>query len=94
MRLEVEPGALTAEGGGQSELAGRILELAGELQSATSASCAAGEPHLSAAIDGCLAGWSQSLAMLAGSVEGLGANLNAAAGAYTGTDTGAMPGRP
>jgi hypothetical protein len=93
VRIEVEAGALSAEGAGQSQLAGQIMELAGELGRASAAACAAGDPQLSGAINDCLATWSQSLSMLAGSVEGLGANLSGAAGAYTGTDLGAMPAR-
>jgi hypothetical protein len=91
MRIEVESGALSGEGSGQTQLAGRIRELAGELGRASSASCSAGDPQLSWAIDECLATWARSLAMLAGSVEGLGANLDAASGAYTGTDQTVMP---
>jgi Excreted virulence factor EspC, type VII ESX diderm len=91
VRIEVETGTLSAEGAGHSQLAGQIAELAGELARASSAACAAGDPHLSAAIDGCLATWSQALGMLAGSVEGLGTNLGGAANAYTVTDRGAMP---
>jgi len=91
MRLEVDAGALSAEGGGQTQLASEITELAAALQGATSAACAAGDPQLTGAINDCLAAWSDSLAMLAGSVEGTGANLTGAANAYTGTDEGAMP---
>jgi hypothetical protein len=91
VRFEVEAGTLSAEGAGQSQLAGQITELAGELARASSAACAAGDPRLSGAIDDCLASWSDSLSMLAGSVEGLSGNLGAAANAYTGTDVGAMP---
>jgi hypothetical protein len=91
VRIEVETGALSAEGAGQAQLAGQIVELGGELARASSAACAAGDPRLSGAITDCLASWSRSLSMLAGSVEGVGTNLDAAAGAYTGTDQGAMP---
>jgi len=91
MRIEVDPGALSAEGTGQTQLAGQILELGSSLEAATSAACAAGDPQLSGAINDCLLAWSDSLAMLADSVEGTGANLSGAANAYSGTDQGAMP---
>jgi len=91
MRLEVDAGALSAEGGGQTQLASQIRELAGAIQGATSAGCAAGDPQLTGVINDCLAAWSDSLAMLAGSVEGTGANLIGASSAYTGTDEGAVP---
>lgn len=80
MRIEVESGALSGEGSGQTQLVGRIRDLAGELSRASSASSSAGDPQLSGAVDECLATWARSLTMLAGSVEGLGANLGAAVG--------------
>lgn len=92
MRIEVDAGALTAEGAGQTQLAGQIMELQGVLRGATSAACAAGDPQLTGAINDCLAAWSDSLAMLAGSVEGMAGNLTGGASAYVGTDQGAMPG--
>lgn len=93
MRIEVDPGALSAEGGGQTQLAGQILELGNALQTASSAASAAGDAQLTGAINDCLLAWSDSLAMLAGSVEGTGGNLTGAANAYSGTDQGAMPTR-
>ena len=93
MRIEVEPGSLSAEGAGQTQLAGQILELGSTLQVASSAASAAGDPQLTGAINDCLLAWSDSLAMLAGSVEGTGGNLTGAANAYSGTDQGAMPSR-
>ena len=91
--FEVEPGQLAAASGSQSHLAGRITELRGELARASTAACAAGDPALSAAITDCLASWSDSLTMLADSVEGGAGNLSAAATAYTGTDQGAVAAR-
>jgi hypothetical protein len=89
-RFEIEPGQLAAASGSQSQLAGRIMELRGELARASSAAWAAGDPSLSAAITDCLASWSDSLTMLAQSVEGGAGNLSAASTAYTGTDSGAI----
>ena len=91
MRVEVDTGALSTEGAGQTGLAGQILELQRAVHGARSAVGAAGDPQLSGAIDNCLSAWSESLAMLAGSVGGMGGNLTGAANAYAGTDQGAMP---
>jgi len=81
MRIEVDTGALSSEGGEQTQLSGQIMGLASALQGATSAACAAGDGQLTGAINDCLTAWSDSLAMLAGSVEGTGANLSGAASA-------------
>lgn len=94
-RIEAQPAALSGAGGRQADLAGRIGELSGRLASSSSASGAAGDPAASEAISGFLSSWQASLALLSDSVAGLGSNLTAASGAYSGTDEGAIPaGRP
>ncbi len=94
-RIEVLPAALDSTGASQSALAGRVYELAGRLEATGSnAAGAAGEPEAGAVMSDACASWAVSLAMLADSVGGLAGNLQAAASAYTATDTTAMPGGP
>lgn len=93
-RIAVEPGQLHSAGGRQSALAEQIVAVCRPLEAtAQSAAGAAGNPAVSAAISDCAVAWSTSLALLAGSVSGLGANLGAAGAAYTSTDANAMPAR-
>jgi hypothetical protein len=92
-RLEVEPGQLTNTSGQQTALAGRVYEIAGELQAAaSSAADAAGEPGAAGSMTVWGGAWSQSLAGLAAGLEGFAANLGSAADAYVTTDTTALPG--
>jgi len=91
-RIEAQPDALSGAGARQSELAGRLSELAERLTGASSAACAAGDPDLSGAISDSVLSWQASLALLSQSVGGLATNLTAASGAYTETDAGAIPG--
>lgn len=90
-RIEAQPAALSGAGGQQAELASRIGELSSRLASASSASGAAGDPAASQAIAAFVSSWQASFSMLAESVSGLGSNLTAASGAYSGTDEGAIP---
>ncbi len=93
-RIEVQPEGLSAAGGEQAALAGRLLELASRLEAAGGAGAgAAGDPAAAQAIELGGASWAASLAMLADSVGGLAANLGSAASAYTSTDQAAMPAR-
>ncbi len=89
--FEVQPGELGGAGARQSLLAGELRGLRGQLERAGSNSAAAGDPDLCAALEGCCSGWGSSLEQLGGAVEGLAANLAAAARAYEATDAGAMP---
>jgi Excreted virulence factor EspC, type VII ESX diderm len=94
LRIEVEPGQLHSAGGRQASLAGEVYSLRGALEAAGETGAgAAGEPDAAGAIADCCAAWSASMTTLADSVGALASNLDAAGGAYTGTDEGAIPGR-
>jgi hypothetical protein len=92
-RIEVDPGQLHAAGGEQAALAAQIGSLCGAVEAAgDAAASAAGQAGAAAAIADCAGAWSMSLQLLAQSVGGLATNVDAAGGAYTGTDMTAMPG--
>jgi hypothetical protein len=91
-RVEVEPGQLHGAGGRQTTLAGQLAAIMGDLASAgDAASGAAGEPAAAAAIADCCAAWAASLGLLSDVVGSLGANVDAAGGAYASTDATAIP---
>ena len=93
-RIAVETGQLHTAGQRQLALAEQVAAVCGPLEAAAqSAAGAAGEPAVSAAITDCAIAWSTSLALLSGSVSGLGGNVDAAGSAYTTTDANAMPAR-
>jgi hypothetical protein len=91
MRMEVQPGSLTAAGSRQSDIATTLTELSGRLTTAAGAASAAGEPALEEAITGAVQSWQASLAMAAHSVGGLASNLNSASIAYLTVDEDAIP---
>lgn len=94
MRIEVQPGELTAAGGRQRVSAGRLLEVSGQLQAAAAgASAAAGDAGAAGAIDAWASSWIGAFGALSHAVGSTGSNLDAAAGAYLATDQQAMPAR-
>jgi hypothetical protein len=91
-RIQVQPEQLSGQGAEAAELAGRLAELSGRLeQIVAQAVAAAGEPNAAGAIEASGDAWGTSLTALHQAVGGLGTNLDAAATAYTSTDSGVMP---
>lgn len=91
MRMEVQPGTLTAAGTRQSDIAATLTELSGRLTTAADAASAAGDPALEEAMSGAVQSWQASLALTARSVAGTGSNLESAAVAYLNVDESAIP---
>jgi hypothetical protein len=91
MRLEAQPEALASAGSTQSGIAAQLQELSGRLTTAADGASAAGTPALVEAMTGAIQSWQASLAMVAESVGGVGANLGGAAEAYTIVDESAIP---
>ena len=95
MKIEVQPGELTAAGGRQRATAGRLLEVGSQLQTAAAgAAGAAGDAGAAGAIDAWASAWVGAFAALSQSVGGVAGNLDAAANAYVATDMQAMPAAP
>jgi hypothetical protein len=93
-RFQVETGELRYAGGRQGSLGEALLDACGQLEAAgATAAGAAGDGRVAGAVHGMAGGWASSLAQLGGAVAALAANVDAAAGAYEGTDQGAVPGR-
>ncbi len=91
-RMEVQPEALSSAGAQQRQVAGRVLEQAGLIAAAGATGAgAAGDGGVAGAISGCAGGWATALDGLAQGIGALGANLDAAAGAYRRTDASAIP---
>jgi hypothetical protein len=67
------------------------VELSGRLTAAAGAASGAGEPALQEAMTGAVQSWQASLALVAESVHGLGANLVAASRVYAYVDETAIP---
>ena len=92
-RFEVQTESLSSASAEQLALAGRLRSIGSAVDSAAvGAAGAAGEPAAIAALSAFGQSWAASLELLAASVGDLGGNLGSAAGAYEGTDAGAMPG--
>jgi hypothetical protein len=91
-RIEVEPDALQVGAIRQAEVAGRVLELRGQLDAVSAgAGSAAGDPEAAGAISSCGAGWGLTMGALASSLHQLGGNLGAAGFAYRQVDEGTVP---
>ena len=91
MRMEAQTEALSGAGSRQSGIADNIAELSGRLTAAADAASGAGEPALQEAMTGAVQSWQASLALVAESVHGLGANLVAASHVYVYVDETAIP---
>ncbi len=91
MRMEAHTEALSGAGTRQSGIADNIAELSGRLTAAGDAASGAGEPALQEAMTGAVQSWQASLALVAESVHGLGANLVAASHVYAYVDETAIP---
>ena len=91
MRMEAQTEALSGAGTRQSGIADNIVELSGRLTAAGDAASGAGEPALQEAMTGAVQSWQASLALVAESVHGLGANLVAASHVYAYVDETAIP---
>jgi hypothetical protein len=91
MRMEAQTEALSGAGSRQSGIADSIVELSGRLTSAADAAPGAGDPALQEAMAGAVQSWQASLALVAESVHGLGANLVAASHIYAYVDETAIP---
>jgi hypothetical protein len=91
MRMEAQPEALSGAGTRQTGIADNIVELSGRLTAAADGASGAGDPALEEAMTGAVQSWQASLALVADSVRGIGANLSSAAGIYTYVDENAIP---
>jgi hypothetical protein len=91
MRMEAQPEALSGAGTRQTGIADNIVELSGRLTAAADGASGAGDPALEEAMTGAVQSWQASLALVADSVRGIGANLSSAAGVYTYVDETAIP---
>jgi uncharacterized protein YukE len=91
-RIEVDPGQLSAASGAQDQAAGTLGGAGQSLQvAADNVASAAGSGDVSGALGAWGAGWATALSALAEAVGATGGNVNAASGAYTTTDSSAMP---
>jgi hypothetical protein len=92
-RFQVDTGQLRYASGRRSSLGEGLLDACGRLESAGgTAAGAAGDGRVAGAAEAFASGWAGSLAQLGGAVAALATNVDAAAGAYEGTDRGAMRG--
>ena len=91
-RIQVQPEELSGQGASAAELAGRLAELSGRLEQVVAQAVASsGEANAANAIEASGDAWGTSLTALVQAVGGMGTNLDAAATAYTSTDSGVMP---
>jgi hypothetical protein len=91
MRMEAQTEALSGAGSRQSGIADNVVELSGRLTAAAEGASGAGDPALAEAMTGAVQSWQASLAIVAGSIRGVGANLSGAAHVYTVVDETAIP---
>jgi phage-related minor tail protein len=91
MRMEAQTDSLSHAGTTQASIADNIVELSGRLTAAAEGASGAGDPALQEAMTGAVQSWQASLALVAESVHGLGANLVAASHVYTVVDETAIP---
>jgi hypothetical protein len=90
-RIHVQPDLLSAGGARQRAVADQLVQLGGQLQSATAgAAAAAGNGEAAEAISSFGDTWASVLEHLAGTIAARGANVTAAAGAYVTTDASAV----
>lgn len=90
-KIEVDTGLAVSVGAQGVPLSAQVAELRGRLDTVSASSGAAGASELAGVIEGCCGGWSSALSDLAALVAQLGANLEAAGGAYEATDASVMP---
>jgi hypothetical protein len=91
MRFEVQPQALAEQAPLIGRQGGRLAELAGEVRGLAGVAGATGSPEAAAAVERFVRIWSESVLLMAGTVDALGAATGSAAAAYTATDAGAIP---
>ena len=91
--FQVNTDELRGAGGRQRALGDDLLSACGTLQSAGQAAAAAAgcEGGVAGAVTAFAGSWANALAALGGATAALAANVDAAAGAYEGTDQAAMP---